>query len=177
MKRLITLLYFLRRKNSFCKINPSRPDCGVSGQRSAGLQKLHLLAGAARLHQGHQHPPALPAHQHPARSPDLQGPERSHGHTQGRDLSLYGLIWTCPAVRLLLPDSGKDKFTSVHQQLTAAHSPSPSCSHTCHGLMPGLSVRSHHGNNFGRGSKDGLGLLPQPAGVIICYLEQKNICY
>lgn len=107
VKQLVTLLYFLRRKNSFCKINTSRPDCGVSGQRSAGLQKLHLLAGAARLHQGHQHPPALPTHQHPARSPDLQGPERSHGHTQGRGLSLTR---TCPAARLLFPTS-----TQIHK--------------------------------------------------------------
>lgn len=107
VKQLTTLLYFPRHKNIFCKINTSRPDCGVTGQRSAGLQKLHLLAGAARLHQGHQHPPALSAHQHPARSPDLQGPERSHGHTQGRHLSLYGLTRTCPAVRLLFPTQAK----------------------------------------------------------------------
>lgn len=58
-------------------------DCGVSGQRSARVQELHLLTTAARLHQGHQHPPAFLAHQHPAGPPDLQGPERSHCDSQG----------------------------------------------------------------------------------------------
>lgn len=61
----------------------SRLDCGVSGQRPAGLQKLHVLAGAAGLHKGHQHPLALPANQHPVGSPDIQGAERPYCHTQG----------------------------------------------------------------------------------------------
>lgn len=65
----------------------SHLDCGVSGQWSAGFQKLHVLAGAAGLHQGYQHPLALPAHQHPASSPDIQGAERPHCHTQGEGLS------------------------------------------------------------------------------------------
>lgn len=59
------------------------PDCGVSGQRPARFKKVHLLAGAAGLHQGHQHPPELPSHQHPAGPPDLQGPEGPNRHTQG----------------------------------------------------------------------------------------------
>ncbi len=36
------------------------------------------------FHQGHQHPPALPAHQHAAGSPDGQSPERPHGHTKSK---------------------------------------------------------------------------------------------
>lgn len=70
-------------KNDLWEITACCLDCGVSGQWSAGVQKLHLLSTAARLHEGHQHPPALPPHQHPAGPPDLQGPERSHRHTQG----------------------------------------------------------------------------------------------
>lgn len=58
------------------------PGCGVSCQRPAGRSKVHLLAGAAGLHQGYQHPPDFPSHQHLAGPPDLQGPEGSNGHAQ-----------------------------------------------------------------------------------------------
>lgn len=74
-------------KTLFLEKLMSRLDCGVSGQRSAGFQKLHVLTGAAGLHKGHQHPLALPAHQHPVGSPDIQGAERPHCHTQGEGSS------------------------------------------------------------------------------------------
>ncbi len=79
----IRLLYLRGHQKHILKINKCCPDCGVTGQWSARVQKLHLLAEIARLHEGHQHPPELPPHQHPAGPPDLQGPERSHRHTQG----------------------------------------------------------------------------------------------
>lgn len=131
-----------------------RPDCGVSGQWSAGVQKLHVLASAARLHKGHQHPPAFPPHQHAARPPDLQGPERSHCHTQGEAHTLQTHTGVSCWETLVVKPNSQLCTTCILASflLTQTHWSAPSCSHVrpCQGLRSDLSVHSHHDNNFGR---------------------------
>lgn len=121
-KILISTGYILQdiKKSNFIQINLCFSDCRVSGQRSAGGQKLHLLAGSPRLHEGHQHPPALPPYQHSTGPLDLQGPERSHRYTQG-DALMYNLTQRCP--RLLSQLCTSSTCTSC--LLTQTHWPPP----------------------------------------------------
>ncbi|RVE71200.1 hypothetical protein OJAV_G00072220, partial [Oryzias javanicus] len=55
-----------------------RRDRGVPGERSPRGHELLLLPGAEGLHQGHQHPAALPEDQHAAGTPDGQGAAGPH---------------------------------------------------------------------------------------------------
>lgn len=120
------------------------PDCGVSGQRPAGRSKVQLLAGAAGLHQGHQHPPGVPSHQHPAGPPDLQGPEGSNGHPQGQSQtqSCSQPVWL-PRASINFADF---LFPSVflqyqrHQRWGALRLPRP-CSGVWWGRQPGQDQR------------------------------------
>lgn len=48
-------------------------DLRVSRERSSRIEELRLLSGAAGIHQGHKHPPALFTDQHTAGASDLQG--------------------------------------------------------------------------------------------------------
>ena len=65
-------------------------DCGVAGQRPAGVEKLVLLSSASGFHQGHQHSPAIHADQHPAGPPHLQGPARPFRQSQGKPTAVEG---------------------------------------------------------------------------------------
>lgn len=142
---IISCATFWVLKNNLCDINVCCPDCGVSGQWPAGVQKLHLLASAARLHKGHQHPPAFSPHQHPVRTLDLQGPERSHRHTQGEAQTSQintkmELCWETLVPQLVQPNLQLwTNCTVLRPRLTLT------CStlhiHPYQGLMPDLYSR------------------------------------
>lgn len=58
-------------------------DCSVLGERAPRGHEFLLLTSTSRLHQGHQHPPAVPANQHTPGSPYGQGAAGPHRHPQG----------------------------------------------------------------------------------------------
>lgn len=109
-----TLQKLLGSNNNLVDFKPlHRSDCGFSDQRSARVQKLHLLTRAARLHEGHEHPPAFPPHQHPAGPPDLQGPERPHRHTQGETQTVQTHT-EVSCWRNVIPPFGQAKHTASY---------------------------------------------------------------